>query len=93
MTGAGKRAVVAGTSRSDLCTAIKSCDHGFRVPVPAGLMDGAKHTVHAYGLAVVGAAANAELGASPKTFECPVPKPPLTVAAGVKRLVVVTEGT
>lgn len=35
----------ADVHRPDLCTAIGSCDHGFTLPTPMGLMDGAAHSV------------------------------------------------
>ena len=71
--------------RTDLCTAIKSCDHGFSVPPPAALLDGKAHTVYAYGIAIAGADANLELPGGPKSFTCTAGAPPLSPANGVKR--------
>lgn len=84
-TGAGSMRVTAGNSRADLCTAIGSCDHGFSVPVPVGLADGAAHTVYAYGIANAAEGPNVLLTGSPKTFTCALPALPLTPQAGIKR--------
>lgn len=83
--GAGSIRVTASTSRADLCTAIGSCAHGFSVPVPAGLMDGAAHQVYAYGIANAGEGPNELLGGSPKSFTCAPPAPPFTPQSGIKR--------
>lgn len=78
----GSMEVVASDKRSDLCTAIGSCNHGFSIQVPAGLRDGNAHQVYAYGLdALNGSAA---LLSSPKSFTCASPTMPI----GVKRRVV-----
>jgi MYXO-CTERM domain-containing protein len=69
----------AGDARADLCTAIGSCNHGFHLRSALSLFDGAAHEVHAYGIDSQGGA-NAELGGSPKTLQCPSSPP-----AGVKR--------
>jgi hypothetical protein len=87
-TGSGSMRVAAGSSRSDLCTAIGSCDHGFSVPVPGALCDGSGHKVYAYGIASSGAGPNELLGSSPRSFTCQTPAAPLTPKAGVKRHVV-----
>jgi hypothetical protein len=87
-TGAGSIEVPAGTSRTDLCTAIKSCDHGFSVPVPGALEDGTAHTVYAYGVANSGEGPNELLGGAPITFTCNTPAAPLTTQAGLKRQIV-----
>ncbi len=79
--------IVAGNARSDLCSAIGSCNHGYSMPVPVGLLDGKSHSVYAYGIDSQGEA-NTLLTGSPKTVECPNATPPLTARAGVKRHVV-----
>ena len=61
--------VPAGTSRQDLCSAIGSCNHGFSFDTPRGLMDGAAHAIHAYGIDANGSS-NAELSDSPRTLTC-----------------------
>ncbi len=87
-TGSGSVLIPAGTSRSDLCTAIGSCNHGFSVPVPGALADGNAHTAYAYGIANANEGPTELLGGSPKTFTCQTPTPPLTTKTGLKRHVV-----
>jgi Domain of unknown function (DUF1906)/FG-GAP-like repeat len=60
----------AGNARSDLCSAIGSCDHGFAVQPPSRLYDGHAHSVYAYGIAVTQGATNALLTGAPKTLDC-----------------------
>ena len=60
---------VAGNNRTDLCTAIGSCNHGFSLQTPRGVMDGAAHDIHAYGIDTTGGN-NPELGSSPKSVTC-----------------------
>jgi hypothetical protein len=72
----------AGNNRADLCTAIGSCDHGFSMPTPRGVMDGAAHTVYAYGVNPVAGGANTLLSGSPKSVTC---APPAIAAGSVKR--------
>ncbi len=69
----------AGIARSDLCSAIGSCNHGFSVLSPLSLFDGAAHAVHAYGIDSKGGP-NPQLQGSPRSLQCK-PTPP----AGVKR--------
>jgi MYXO-CTERM domain-containing protein len=69
---AGALATTANIDRSDLCTALGSCDHGFDVPMPSSMKDGKAHTVYAYGVD----AQTGELSlltSAPKTFTCSVP--------------------
>ena len=80
--GAQSLAVVADVPRADLCAAIGSCNHGFSMPPPRGLMDGKPHAVHACG--VSGAQTGALTGAG--SFTCAPPTPPFVTA--VKRHVV-----
>jgi hypothetical protein len=77
--------VLANVERPDVCGG-GPCPHGFVVPVPVSLMDGAQHPVHAYGIDVEGTAENAQLGASPQQIQCAPPE-----VAGVRRLVADTE--
>jgi MYXO-CTERM domain-containing protein len=79
--------IVAGDNRADLCKAIGSCDHGFSVNVPLGMLDGKSHPVYAYGIDTKGGP-NTLLTDSPKSFQCPNAAPPLDAHAGVKRHVV-----
>ena len=80
--GAQSLAVVADVPRADLCAAVGSCNHGFSMPPPRGLMDGKAHAVHAYG--VSGAQSGALNGEG--SFTCAPPKAPFVAA--VKRHVV-----
>jgi hypothetical protein len=59
----------ANVSRSDLCDAIGSCEHGYSARPPLSLFDGQPHLVHAYGIDSAGGA-NAELSGSPQTMTC-----------------------
>ncbi len=61
--------VDANLDRSDLCTPLGSCNHGFEVASPLGLHDGKPHAVHAYGIDTAGGA-NAELTQSTETLDC-----------------------
>ena len=79
--------ILAGDHRNDLCTAINSCNHGYAIPMPLGLLDGKAHVVHVYGIDT-GGGTNPELASSPKTFTCPHATPPLDVHHGIKRHVV-----
>jgi len=77
-TDAGALTAVANIDRSDLCTPLGSCDHGFDVPMPSSMKDGKAHTVYAYGVD----SQTGELSlltSAPKAFTCTVPVP---VAAG-----------
>lgn len=56
--------VKADKDRDDLCAALGSCNHAWEVQVPRSLMDGAQHTVHAYGINSSGAGSNPELSQS-----------------------------
>jgi hypothetical protein len=87
-TGAESMSVQAGNSRSDLCTAIGSCDHGFSVPVPAAVRDGKSHTVYAYGVSSGGGGPTVLLPGSPKTFTCSSDAPPYAAQTGIKRHVI-----
>jgi MYXO-CTERM domain-containing protein len=76
----------ANVSRSDLCGPLGSCDHGFDLAPPRGLLDGQPHSVYAYGIDSAGGP-NTLLTNSPKTLNCPPPAAPLSPAEGVKRWV------
>ena len=61
--------VIADQYRSDLCSAIGSCYHGFTFSIPAQFRDGRQHQLFAY--AIDADDVNyAQLSASPKTFHC-----------------------
>ena len=72
----------ANVSRSDLCTAIGSCVHGFSVTPPAAIYDGKPHAVYAYGVAASGEGPNELLAGSPKTITCDGPPPAGSEDAG-----------
>ncbi len=82
--GAQDLAVAASVVRSDLCAPLGTCNHGFSLPTPRGLMDGKAHDVHAYGMDTAGGTAGLLTGA--KSFTCAPPPAPFTMA--VKRHVV-----
>jgi MYXO-CTERM domain-containing protein len=65
-------ALIADISRDDLCAPLGTCNHGFRVPTPLSLLDGAAHAVHAYGIDSEGEK-NTQLTNSPGTLMCPPP--------------------
>lgn len=85
--GARKLSVQANDERSDLCTAIGSCNHGYAMATPTSLRDGQPHTLRAYGLDSATGAAT-ELAGSPKTISCDPPAPPFSAAQGVRRWIV-----
>lgn len=61
--------ISADKKRSDLCTAIGSCNHGFALAIPALLRDDKQHTVYAY--AVDSKSRSIKLlGGSPAKFTC-----------------------
>jgi len=68
--------LVAGNNRADLCTAINSCDHGYSMPTPRGVMDGTAHPVFAYGINPVAGGPNTLLTGSPKQLTCAAPAIP-----------------
>ncbi len=74
----------AGARRDDLCTAIGSCNHGFSMPTPLALQDGAPHEVFAYGIDATGGN-NPLLGNSPRVLQCATPNPPLPPERAVRR--------
>jgi MYXO-CTERM domain-containing protein len=82
--GAPAFAVHADQHRDDLCTAIGSCEHGFRAAPPRSLLDGQPHAVRAYGIDSAGGA-NPLLDGSPQTFQCDPPAPPWDAQHGIKR--------
>jgi hypothetical protein len=86
-SGAEAMRIAAGNNRTDLCSAIGSCDHGFSIDVPLGVRDGKSHPVYAYGIDTAGGA-NTLLTDAPKSFTCPNATPPLDPLHGVKRHVV-----
>lgn len=71
--------VTASRYRDDLCASLGSCEHGFSTNIPAGLMDGLPHEVHAYAVDPAGGVAS-ELDGSPMVFTCALPLP-----SGVRR--------
>ena len=74
---------LANVHRPDLCTAIGSCDHGYIVPTPIGLMDSTPHQVFPYGIDTSGNGDNPLLSGAPKSFTCPPPAIPY--APAIKR--------
>lgn len=81
-TGAAEADVLANQKRDDLCASLGSCDHGFVTTIPASLMDGLPHEVHAYAVDANGGQA-LELDGSPMVFTCALPLP-----KGVRRHVI-----
>jgi len=67
--GAPAIATHANVHREDLCGAIGSCAHGYYVPSPFSLHDGAPHDVYAYAIDNAGEG-NPVLGNSPRTLQC-----------------------
>lgn len=82
--GAAGYFVTADIKRDDLCEAIDSCNHGFLLPIPRGLMDGTPREVYAYGMDLTGPQ-NSELRAAPKTIQCDPPELPFGPDYGVRR--------
>ena len=80
--GAQSLVALANVSRADLCAAVGSCDHGFSMLPPRGLLDGKPHAVRAYG--VSGPQSGALNGEG--SFTCAPPKAPFVAA--VRRHVV-----
>jgi hypothetical protein len=80
--GAQTVSVVASENRPELCQQLGSCDHGFLLDSPLGLMDGKAHPVSAFGVDT-GGGPGALLGGSPKSLDCAPPKIP----DGVRRKV------
>jgi hypothetical protein len=76
--------VTADDRRQDLCDAIGSCNHGFVLPPPYGLMDGTPREVYVYGEDITGGR-NSELNNSGRTLECDPPEPTLAPTYGVLR--------
>jgi hypothetical protein len=68
--------LTADIDRSDLCSAIGSCNHGFSTPTPRSLMDGASHPAYAYGINHDPNGNNTLLTGSPKSFTCTAPPIP-----------------
>jgi hypothetical protein len=81
----GTVSTTANVHRTDLCTAINSCNHGFSVAMPLGLQDGKAHTVYAYGDDDSVSGVTTLLPGAPKTFTCAPPAVPLSPTAGIKR--------
>ena len=82
-SGSGTIKTTANLHRTDLCSSIGSCNHGYSIRMPTGVRDGKPHTIYAYGHDVQGGATQ-ELTHAPKTFTCAPPKIP----SGVKRHIV-----
>jgi MYXO-CTERM domain-containing protein len=81
-SGAPGKRFSASRPRDDLCAALGSCEHAFRVRPPLSLLDGQPHAIHAYGIDSAGGA-NAELASSPKQLACATP-----AVSGVRRHVI-----
>jgi|GEM_PF-757414 len=79
-SGAPAIRLVANVYRSDLCTAIGSCSHGFSMPTPLGMMDGQAHGAYPYGIDTSGNGDNPLLQGAPKSFTCPPPAIPYSPA-------------
>jgi len=71
---------LANGHRPDLCTAIGSCDHGYVLPTPLGLMDGTPYAVYPHGIDSSGNGDNPLLQGAPKSFTCPPPAIPYSPA-------------
>ncbi len=76
--------LTADDRREDLCTAIGSCDHGYTLPTPYGLMDGQAREVYVYGEDITGGR-NSELTNSGRVLQCDPPEPTLAPTYGVLR--------
>lgn len=76
--------LTAKENRQDLCNTLGSCNHGFTLPLPLGLRDGAPHTVYVYAIDTEGGN-NPQISSSPGSFTCGPPAPPLTPAEGIRR--------
>ncbi len=75
-TGVGRGfSLRADVNRDDLCGAIGSCAHGFRLPIPLAFRDDRPHAVHAYAIDTEGGAP-AELRDSPRELRCAPPPLP-----------------
>ena len=81
--GAVAVAAHADQERPDLCDAIGSCAHGYSVPVPYALRDGAEHPVQAWAIDPDGTG-NPPIG-EPKTVSCAPPAPPFGPSSGQLR--------
>jgi hypothetical protein len=82
-TGSGTLKRTANVYRSDLCTPLGSCSHGYSLATPLGLQDGTAHTVYAYGTDTSDSSLQL-LTNAPKSFTCQPPKIP----QGIKRHVI-----
>jgi MYXO-CTERM domain-containing protein len=74
--GEGTLALTADVTRQDLCQQLGTCDHGFAIATPVGLMDGKDHQVYAY-------SGTTMLPGSPLKVNCPE----LPFPQGVKRAI------
>src|SRR5579859_2912577 len=84
-SGATGIRLTANVHRPDLCSAIGSCDHGYSMGLPRGVMDGKANDVYAYGINHAAGGINTLLTGSPKSVTCAAP----AIAGGaVKRHVV-----
>ena len=81
--GAVAVAARADIERDDLCDAIGSCAHGYAVPVPNALRDGAEHPVQVYAIDAEGGQNPAIGGAM--TVSCAAPAPPIAAGHGALR--------
>ena len=82
----GLHAGAANIHRADLCKAIKSCKHGFKVAIPVGLRDNKSHKAYAYTFDSKTGKPTALKG-YPRTFKCPPPAVPLGPAQARRRWV------
>jgi len=69
-TGTALGRSTAGNDRTDLCSAIGSCDHGFSTEPPTSLYDGHSHSIFAYAISATSGVGNLLLPGSPKTLDC-----------------------
>lgn len=65
----------ANIKRDDLCSVIGSCEHGYATSMPLALIDGANHTVYAYGVGIDGV--RTPLMNAPKSLTCTASKLPV----------------
>ncbi len=76
-SGATGIRLTADVHRTDLCSAIGSCDHGYTMPLPRSLLNAQAHDVYAYGINHTAGGVNTLLSGSPKKITCaapPIPK-------------------
>lgn len=61
---------IASSTRSDLCTAIGSCNHGYAWSVPSQLRTPGTHSITVYGIDTRIENASSDITGATKTFQC-----------------------